>query len=547
MDLNEKHEPQELNSPDEQTLKQSKTNKLLPTKVDMIYENNHIYFSYSKKSLSLLKRSILPLINAILSVVNINNNEKIWISYESGDLSEIIINSCNIFNSKGYQTFIFDNFEQSNVSLDEYLYLEKGFNWHLRFTKYNKDKKIKIDFFNIMKQARMSQPQANSEQIVQKYLSQDGFDIEVDESILNFIPYHQTIKYVSSNKWILKAFAKIHHRYKGRVFIGTENKTSLELCASIMRQSNTDVEFVKKSINLKRFKINSWFYKPKLLAHKNKTMALIHFDKYHDINLAIRQHNSYLWLSKDELALVYFDFIFEEMKRAKLNMADLFVVVPVNASKQLFELLTQYNISYRYYQNEYVLEYIDDKKCIFIYDGKQFNADPRFSRRFNNYYFLACIIWMLNSYQNRNNLLPFKNRRLKEIFGSYKHYTIEEKVNFDDIKKLENFIKNYSTNGLIKKLEINKAIFHNIKQNDKLFLFTLTLVNNHQLNFMFDEQKNKLVIENCICVEYDYKSYSFIIEKFKIKKLIKTILKLGLSNDYEPQHVYLDSKNKEIN
>ncbi|UUM19174.1 hypothetical protein [Mycoplasma sp. 1018B] len=83
---------------------------------------------------------------------------------------------------------------------------------------------------------------------------------------------------------------------------------------------------------------------------------------------------------------------------------------------RIIKLLNHYHVNYYYDKHSN----INFSNLLFSYDNKKVNSFPATVKYDNIFYFYLCLIWMLNIYKNRNNLLLFKYKQVINLYGIYK-------------------------------------------------------------------------------------------------------------------------------
>ncbi|MBZ4195437.1 hypothetical protein LAD73_01720 [Mycoplasma sp. 1331] len=344
-------------------------------------------------------------------------------------------------------------------------------------------------------------------------------DIHADET--KIISLDNLVTLQASNSEILKAFSNVKQRYRSKNMILTNDLYSLTLVENLFK--NYDSSFKIKSNTIKN-KINNFFYK---LFHSNVSnlrpyQSIINIDSFTNLDISLNLNYKLKKVTLNTAVLIYLDFLIDEIKRSKfIDVSNLFVVIPQNATFQIIELLDQYNIKYVYYDPTAIYKYLWDENCLFAYTLDSVNANPRYSKINNNFYFLICLVWMLNSYTNRNNLLSFKYNLLCENFGKVKSIIKEYKFDSGNVHKIKSIIEQNAKNKIFDKYEIfdifisEKFVIAKFLMSDK----------KHQTIMWYDYKNSKICIEYQICFELNKNmrawKFDYIRSKFFIKKLLK--------------------------
>ncbi|WP_051586202.1 MAG5620 family putative phospho-sugar mutase [Mycoplasmopsis lipofaciens] len=481
--------------------------------------NTFVFKNNSKEPLS--NYSFFLLAEAIDKIFLKNNYRKIMISHEGINFNKKIYDVIGYYlNEKKYLILNYESLLSTNLILDEKFYKSGYYDVLIKFIQKSKnvlEMKIYSDNFELV----------NSNEILNYYNSLNIEYLPYKDFISTNINCLSYIENMSSKKDMLKPFANIKQRYKSKSFIACKDYFSSKLISDLLKNYNTDFKIPKKNKNYRWINFStSFFYRWSLIKQNYKN--IFYFDDLSNIKIALWLNKKFTQMKFQDIVLIYLDFFFEELKRAKVDISEKFIVIPQNATYQVIDLVNQYKVKWFYYDEDKNNNKFNDPNCLFVFINNKVIANPRYSIQFNNYYFFICLIWMLNTYTNRNNLLNFKCKRINEVFGKLKIKSKKYKFNknlinplIESAKEMINVIHNRNDNS--KTLLKNINIF-NKWNDDKLILFKLITNKHHQLVFIYDDITSKLIVEFQLCYEYEFKSYNVFLDKLKLGYFVLKLL-----------------------
>ncbi|QSF13733.1 MAG5620 family putative phospho-sugar mutase [Mycoplasma sp. Mirounga ES2805-ORL] len=461
-------------------------------------------------SLSILAQSISKVIEPV---------EKILVSFQGDIIDEkykLILFSALSKKGKIYE---YSYYESIPLVVDEYLLKKEKYNTLLKIV-YDKNNFLEISIFD----SNMMLKKELFENVKEEYLSLNEYTVptSLETEKINLSEY---IKELASTDEMLKAFKNLRHKYKTSSLFKIDDSIGNVLMKEAINNSKNNALFYKKNKfkNPLNIKLLTKIFKTHF-SNNLKVSNLFLIDKFDNINLSFLIDNKYKWLNSNELAALYLDFLLEELKRNKVDISGSFVILPQNAPLGLFELLKSYKIKQIFYDDNNFDEMIRKENCIFAYTDKSFYPNPIYSKVVNNYYFIFTIIWMLNAYKNRNNILTYKYKNHNEIFGKIITKHVNQKFNKSNLDLLIKYISNNYKN--IKYSQFDLINVYKTWNNNKLVLLKLISNNKHQLIISFDPKNNQLHFEYQLCKEYQNTIsnnvfISYIKQRFFIFKLMK--------------------------
>lgn len=451
-------------------------------------------------------------------------NNKILISYEGDENTYKTVNLLNfLLTKKGYTIYNFDAKFGVNISLDEIALKMHNLDLIIKIITCKNDPNSKVIYlydsslnyvpthmlFNIFKEYRETNPNDY------KPLNyDDNFKVEM-------LKTKDLIDLQASKEEILKAFANVKPRYKSKNIIISNNEYANFLISKLLRNYDSDF-LLKKDSNLTKFWL--WWFKKfhRQTYEHSHNQGIFHVDNLSNFSYNLFLNRKIVNLNINEIVMIYLDFLIEEIKRSKTkDINDLFVVISPNSSYKITEILRQYNVKYYYYDNRQIDRLLNDKNCLFAVSFDKINANPRYSKIPNNYFFFICLTWMLNSYTNRNNLLSFKYNKLIENFGEIVYK--QKRYKFKN-KNIPPLIKN-----ITKKHKTFKHIFEELKVFDfssleKYVILKLTSYKRHAVILSYCPLREELIVDFQMCSQYGQNDIPWKTEYRKIKKLLEKII-----------------------
>lgn len=486
----------------------------------LILRENSLVFKFAKHK-KIANLSVQHLAQAIIENIKNNDTQKVLISHQGTEVKNDYFKNFNFIflDSKNFKVFNYENaFGVDNI-LNEIVYRKEHFDYsiHLVFAKKNKALEIQIRDNNF---------QLISNELINKiYSSYKNKILEfktIHELKSNIIPIQKYIDLLASKDEILKAFANVKQRYKTSSLIYSDSTFSRELLSSLFTGYNNSFEVLnRRKISFLATKITMKFF-PRVYLEKKHIENIFYMGAYNDLHLALWIDRHFKWVEFQTLVLIYLDFLLEEIKRTNKDISQLFVVIPQNASFRIVELLKKYKVKTYFYNNNEIDKWLSDENCLFAYLDEQAIANPRYSKHFNNYYFAICLLWMFNTYANRNNLLSFKYNQLNDRLGKFK---LKKSYIKEDYKNIETIIK-YISNTHREYSKVFQGInVYRSWNGHKYMLLKLLTDKKHQVILYWDDNKQKLVVEYQLCLEYEEKANNTFFDLIKMKLAIHKMLR----------------------
>ncbi|WP_331696795.1 hypothetical protein V3320_03005 [Mycoplasmopsis agalactiae] len=458
----------------------------------------------------------------ICSILDNNSEQKILLSFQ-GDLKHYkIVKYIKNIPVKNFKVYSYDSHIGTDFSTDEIACHKHKIDYVVKFIISKTSKFISIVIYDYKTRFYVKKDileKVHDSFCSNKKLESVDNDLNYEAELLNV---DHLISAQASKEEILKAFFNVRPRYKSRSLVLVNNDYSLLLCSQLF--SNYDTSFKVKKSKISNNKSRKFFDTFKNLLPKLKNyQSIIYIDNYSNLATDFLIDYKLKNLSLDQVVLLYLDFLVEELKRSnQVNIKKLFVVIPPNASSQIIELIKQYKMRYFYYNSDTIEELLNDENCLFTYSFEKINANPRYSKIHNNYYFLICLVWMLNIYRNRNNLLSFKYNSLKENFGSIHVIKKYKKIEFANLNNLVSIIENkYLESKLFNKI----VIFKSWCENNYAILKLYSDNSKNSVSIYYDSEKENIVFEYHIFSEDLKQNVSWKFQYFKMALWINKVIK----------------------
>ncbi|WP_406616690.1 MAG5620 family putative phospho-sugar mutase [Mycoplasmopsis adleri] len=511
----------------------------------ILYCNNSLILKADKK-MTISDFSIQLLCELFTKYIFNNKNQKLLVSYEGNSKYYPIINGFSFYLTKNnHLVYNYDSILGVDSSLDELVCRDLKLDYCVKVISNYQDNNISVKIYD----ANENKKKFISGEVLKK-IAEEFKTLISDKS--NAIPYETTyktelanlelfIQEQASKRELLRAFVNVRPRYKSKNLIITNEFYSNELINNLL--TNYESNFSLKKADLKT---KLYLFSFKTFQHRNyfnnNYQSLIKIDEYGNLDVSCYINHKLVNMNLNEIILVYLDFLIEELKRGKsVNIKDLFVLIAPNTSYQIIELLKQYNVKYIYCNEKSYQNLINNKNCLFAYTYNKINANPRYSYLFNNYYFFIYLIWMLNTYVNRNNLLSFKYNKLKENFGNIIYKNSRKKFDHNLIPTLISaLINNYKKSNIYDAINVFKFWV-----DDTYALLKLVNTSSkHATILSYDYVNEQLIIENQLCTEYNQSDVPYFMNFHKMKSFInKTIKKVTKENKVQ----FDDDKTSELN
>ncbi|RMX35831.1 MAG5620 family putative phospho-sugar mutase [Mycoplasmopsis fermentans] len=507
-----------------QTNNQQLKEQIIVSNDNLLIRNDTFLFKTNNKEKIELS-SILRLLQAINKTI-LKSNSNILLSFEGQEFyNENIQYFSSYFIKNNHNVFKYHNNFSISLILDEYAYKKASYDFLIKFKNIKNDNYITIQIFDKNFEILTSE---NLQKIYDYYQLNKWQNKEIVIKDPKLVNEFELIDELASKEQILKAFVNVKQRYKTLSYFASDNKFSQSIGTELLNNYQNKYITNNKNISLLNLK---WltFFAASSWYRENKIQNIFHFDINSNLNVCLRLNDKFKWLNSHELVLIYLDFFLEEIKRNGIDISNSYVVVPQNTTYQILELLKQYKVKYYFYDLKNINKQLKNESCLFAYIDNKFIANPRYSTEFNNYYFFICLIWMLNSYTNRNNLLSFKYNQLAERVGKIKISKKSYKYSFD---KLENLIKYFSLNY---KRWFTAFNAYRVWNDHKYMLFKLINNKKHQMIFYWDDVKGKLVIEYQMCCNFENISNTVWRDKLKLQILLFVLIKKAQKHKIEKE------------
>ncbi|MGV2393354.1 UNVERIFIED_CONTAM: hypothetical protein O8I53_10585 [Campylobacter lari] len=214
--------------------------------------------------------------------------------------------------------------------------------------------------------------------------------MHLNNALLNYIDINQVIDYQASQKGILKDFAFVKSRYKSKSLMFLNNEYQTKMLGQLFENYDSDVNVLKSNHDYAKIRFYKLF--SQTFYQNKKYQSIFKIDEFANLDTYLYVNKKYRLFNEHQLILLYLDFLINELKRSGVNTKELFVIVPHNATYQVIELLKFYDIKYYYYNQKNINNHINNDKCLLYYANGYFNTNPKYSKVFNNYYFLTSLI-----------------------------------------------------------------------------------------------------------------------------------------------------------
>ncbi|WP_051590856.1 MAG5620 family putative phospho-sugar mutase [Mycoplasmopsis felifaucium] len=490
----------------------------------LFYCNNSILLKSSSKN-PISDFSYNLLCNLIQDKVLQNaSGKKILISYQGNPKFYSIVEKINyFFKNHKHIIYNYDSKISTDPTLDELAFKKAKLDYFIKIISHQNDTNLTFKIYNQTLNYIYGENLEKVANLFNENIKNQSENFEIKKvHDLNLVDANNLIQEQASKSEILRAFINVKPRYKSKNLIITQDTYSQELLNNLL--TNYDSKFICRPFDLKTrwiLMINKLFNKSYTI--KNLYQSLIKVNDYSNLKINLLIDRKLVSLNTNQVVLIYLDFFLEELKRSKtVNLKDLFVLVSPNASYQVLELLKQYNVKYYFANSKALSSVINHEKCIFAYSYDKINANPRYSHIFNSYYFIVCLIWMLNSYVNRNNLLSFKNDKLIENFGKVIFKTKEVSFNYENISSLvKHFINTYKKSKTYDLINVFKFW----SDNKYALLKLINSTRKHTTILTYDFINDKLIIEHQLCSEYNQNDIPYFLDYSRMKKYINKSIK----------------------
>ncbi|TKA59273.1 hypothetical protein MBOVa_1480 [Mycoplasmopsis bovis 8790] len=460
----------------------------------------------------------------ICSVLDNGGNQKILLSYQGDQKHYKTIEYIKNFPIKNFQVYVYDSRIGTDISTDEIAVKQNEIDYIVKFIFSEKSKLISISIYD--GKTKFYVKRNILETICESFNA--NHKIEIYENKLDYeaelLSIDKLISIQASKEEILKAFFHVRARYKSRSLVIVNNDYLYSLFVQLF--SNYDTSFkVKKSKIASQSNKQIFDLFKNFLPKLKKYQSILKIDNYSNLTADFLIDYRLKNLSKDQIVLLYLDFLVEELKRSnQVDIKKLFVIIPPNASRQVIDLIKQYKMRYYFYDSNNIESSLSDENCLFAYSFSKINANPRYSKIHNNHYFVICLVWMLNIYRNRNNLLSFKYNSLRENLGGTKIIYKSQKFEFNKIKNLVSLIENhYLESKIFNKIEVFNSWFDNNYAVLKLY----SDQDKNSLILYFDIEKSRMIFEYHMCNESAKQSVPWKMQYLKTFWWVKKILKLS--------------------
>ncbi|MCT4469447.1 MAG5620 family putative phospho-sugar mutase [Mycoplasma sp. HS2188] len=482
--------------------------------------NNSLIFKQKTEKKPISKSSLILLAKGINSVIEANSN--ILISIEGVTQNQYISKIACFLQQQGHKIYEFDKHISIPLMVDEFVVKNEPIDYLIKISISVKNKFVKVQ---IKDKNFENLNEKDIEEITQIYDQNPVFNIDYELQPFEQIEYKKYCDLLTSKEQILKPFLNIKQRYLSTHLLSYTVKSNSKILEKLLINNGSEDTFktTRKAHSFKFLKFLTWFNKRRLL--KRNINNIFHIDELSELNVGLLINNKYRFLNSNFLALLYLDFYLEEYKRGKVDVSQFKILIPYTANYAVKDLLSQYHIEWEYFDENTYRMYKDDKNFVFAYTENNFIPNPKYSLEFNNYYFFACLQWMLNSYVNRNNLLSFRYNKLIENFGVVKTKHEEYKLQPKNIKYISSFIRNLY-NGKKDKQWAQMEVIEKW-DNGKYYLFRVETIKKHEILIYYDFYKSKICVDLKMCMIYEYRSnYSFLDHsniQFKIWKITNNL------------------------
>ncbi|WP_029512994.1 MAG5620 family putative phospho-sugar mutase [Mycoplasmopsis iners] len=490
------------------------------TKLPIEFYNRSFVFR-KVKNLDNLSLSLNYFVQAFSAIFSDQIN-KILIS-PSGDLiQQNTFNSFVEFFTSFYQTLFFDKYSSVPLEIDEYVYNHEKYDV---LFKISLNKKLDYLVIDILSFKNHKLTKELLKKIKETYELLNDMHFDTNKTNLVSLSLDKYLNYFASSNSTTGDFKKLKERYKSVLAFNFKTNTQKSLVSKMLKFYKNDYKIVPFAYN--GFWRKIWFNLfSDLKKNKKHVHAIFNWQKNNTFQTWFKINNKFELIESSDLALIYLNFFFEELKRSHEDLSEKYVVISHDSNYKLLKFLKQFKIKYYYFDEENHHSNINNPNCLFVYINNYFLSNTMSFKVFNNSYFLLCLIWMFNNYRNRNNLLTFKYKQLEDNFGITKTKIVEKAYQID---KLDNLIKAATKfiNLKHKHNLINKINVFNDYEDKKLFLFKLLTSKNHAVILSYDFLKKKLVIQYQLCKQYEYESRNIILDFLLLKLEVRKILRIS--------------------
>lgn len=451
----------------------------------------------------------------------LNKNSKILVTILGKTQHQYIRKLSAFLQTKKHQIYTYDKPVSSSLWIDELAFKTNELDYLIKIFI---DSKNQNAYIKILDKNLQSINKHLLEKIVESYNENLVFKFDsTTAQSFNNIKYQTIVKSSTSKSGILKPFIGIRQRYKSKTYLFHQNNlNSFEISKSLLTSYPSDFIAKNKSLSIKKIKTLLYFFEAYFA--REKISSIIHQNEVDKIDIFLRINNKFQLINSNLLAMIYLDFYLEEYKRAHVDISKFNVLIPHSANNGVKELLSQYNVSWEYFDEATYKDLLKNPNYVFAYNENNFIANPKYSNEFNNHYFITCLIWMINSYLNRNNLLSFKHNRIIECFGQYKQVNFQHKIVVKNIDYLIEFTKEFVKNKPLKNIQNCSAILS--YEDSKFYLFKLSNLKNHEIIVYYDFAADKIKVITNLCYVYKFKPVFAFFDTFKAKVLTSKIFKL---------------------
>ncbi|EFF41604.1 MAG5620 family putative phospho-sugar mutase [Mycoplasmopsis alligatoris] len=189
---------------------------------------------------------------------------------------------------------------------------------------------------------------------------------------------------------------------------------------------------------------------------------------------------------QDSISFLFIDFMFTFWK--KNNMLDKTIILPLNASKRVVNIIKNYNLKFKY-ENEV----LNEDETLYYYSNHRFSSGVFNNYNLNNTEFILLVIVMLNNYKNKNDLLNYKYNQSLEIYSSYSKQIKTIHLDASAISQFNNLFT--VGQNLTKKEKIIEIKNNNFDREYIKYLQNITLSSGSSFMLYYDYKKSLLVIE----------------------------------------------------
>ncbi|EGV00344.1 hypothetical protein MCSF7_01024 [Mycoplasmopsis columbina SF7] len=491
------------------------------TKIKLFQIDNFFVFKKikSKKDLNF---SLNIFAQALMKYFNFEKNQNLLISYQGNIIQQNLFNNFVEFFTNFSNVYIFNKNVSIPLNLDEYVLNNMNFDYLIKGSWHRNTQSLKIKIYSFKHQIDFS----NLNKVLNYYNKASYILNKSNRENLKFLNLNNIIKDYAKNGSGSTSFENLKERYKAITFLSLENYVLKNIVKEIFKYYKNNYHFTLYTFKTFVYKkIFNFLSKKNQHRHHKISFKL---DSNDHLNVWFEINKKFIKFSSTDLVLLYLNFFFEEVKRNGISFDSKFVLISHESDYKLVELLKMYKIKYFYYSTQN-LDKLKDPNCWFAFVNNKFLANLSYAKTFDNFHFILCLMWMMNTYSNRNNLLNFKLKQLEELFGVSEHKITYQKINQNLlpflIKSAKLMINKKSKLNIFDKINIFDAF-----EEDNLILFKFLSDSKNSLTLSYNYMTNKLKIDSQVCEQYDYESKNTFLNKIKIKiftfMLIKKAKKL---------------------